>query len=107
MSTLKPKNRPRFLENSGGFSGLQQIPYQHATYPKSAGSTVDMKIENQLDSVCRRQTARLLNHLRQTGQINSRLETDLLRAFRYVFGDVKKVVSGYSQENCHGQAEPR
>ena len=57
-----------------------------------------------LDMICRRQTARFLDHLRDTGQHNERLERDVLRLMRYVFSDIKEAL-GLSTEATNGQAK--
>jgi hypothetical protein len=57
-----------------------------------------------LDRICKRQTARFLDHLRDTGQHTEQLERDFLRMMRFTFDDVKKSVREFSTENSD---EPR
>ena len=49
---------------------------------------------DQLDAICRRQTGRLIGHLRRTGQLTPQLEKDVARQFTFAFADVKTVISG-------------
>ena len=53
-----------------------------------------------LDAICKRQTARFLDHLRDTGQSTTRLEGDFMRVMGFVIGDVKM----YVQENSKDQS---
>ncbi len=57
-----------------------------------------MTVTTELDSIYRRQTARFLDHLRETNQITPTLETDYLRSMRYTFKDVKRAVENNSPE---------
>ncbi len=50
-----------------------------------------MTAAERLNAICRRQTARFLDHLRTTGQHTDQLERDFLRVMRFVFDDVKQV----------------
>ncbi len=46
-------------------------------------------MENAIDKIHKRQTARLLNHLEQTGQLTPELRSDILRSHGFIFEDVK------------------
>ena len=50
--------------------------------------------DHQLDQICKRQTGRLIGHLRRTGQLTPQLEKDVARQFTFAFADVKTVISG-------------
>ncbi|MCF7855430.1 MAG: hypothetical protein K9N51_11580 [Candidatus Pacebacteria bacterium] len=60
---------------------------------------------DRLDHICRRQTARFLDHLRDTGQATARLERDVKRLMRFVFIDVKTAMQGQSQDTGNGKKE--
>lgn len=64
-------------------------------------------INERLDGICKRQTARFLDHLEATRQSTPRLETDIKRVFGFIFSDVKQAL----QENCpeapNAHSEPR
>jgi hypothetical protein len=53
---------------------------------------------DQLDAICKRQTARFLDHLRDTGQHTPTLEADFMRSMKFTFKDVKRVVETTSTE---------
>jgi hypothetical protein len=57
-----------------------------------------MTIHDQLEKIRKRQTARLLGHLEQTGQITPLLRCSVMRAMCYVFGDVADAVAGAAGE---------
>ena len=50
-----------------------------------------------------RQLARFLSHLQKTGQLTPALETDVKRAYRYLFEDVEALIQGHSKENNNGE----
>ena len=51
----------------------------------------------------RRQIARLLDHLKRTGQYTVELEKDIKRSFGYVFQDVEQAMQqGQDKENQDG-----
>ena len=57
-----------------------------------------MSNEDTLRKIHRRQVARLLDHLKRTGQSTPTLEQDVKRAFGYVFQDVEAAVQGQDKE---------
>ena len=54
---------------------------------------------SQLDAICRRQTARLLDHLKDSGQLTARLERDVKRSLRFVFEDVRALQGPDTEQN--------
>lgn len=74
-----------------------------ATAPSAAAAP----IEARLDSICKRQTARFLDHLEATRQSTPRLETDIKRVFGFVFSDIKKTLRETCKETPNEQAEIR
>jgi predicted aldo/keto reductase-like oxidoreductase len=60
-------------------------------------------IEARLDSICKRQTARFLDHLEATRQSTPRLETDVKRLFGFVFSDIKQALQEECKEANHAQ----
>jgi hypothetical protein len=56
-----------------------------------------------IDKICRRQTARLLGHLRRTQQLSTQLESDIVRGIGFAFSDVKTLFMEKSKdiENEH------
>ncbi len=61
-------------------------------------------IESRLDAICKRQTARFLDHLRASNQANPKLESDVRRVFGFIFRDVKSAMREHSTEAPHEQA---
>jgi len=61
-------------------------------------STAAAPVEARLDAICRRQQARFLDHLRNTGQATPRLESDIIRFIGFTFSDVKTAVLENSPE---------
>ena len=55
-------------------------------------------LDARLDTICRRQQARFLDHLRSTGQASPKLETDVSRFISFVFQDVKTAIREHSKE---------
>ena len=49
-----------------------------------------------------RQLARLLAHLKKTGQLTIELEKDIKRAYRFAFEDVQELIKGLDKENKNG-----
>jgi len=45
-----------------------------------------------INKIHRRQLARFLDHLKKTGQLTPPLETDIKRAFGFIFLDVNEVL---------------
>ena len=54
-------------------------------------------MDNDIERIRKRQTARLLDHLERTNQLTPELRTDLLRSLGYVFEDIEKAVNGQKQ----------
>lgn len=52
---------------------------------------------DQLDAICKRQTARFLDHLKGTGQHTERLESDFKRVMRFTFKDIKELPEYYTE----------
>ncbi|MDY0149508.1 MAG: hypothetical protein RBT03_05430 [Kiritimatiellia bacterium] len=69
--------------------------------------TAPASIESRLDSICRRQTARFLDHLRATRQATQRLESDTIRFMGFIFKDVKTAIRERSEEAPHAQPANR
>ena len=56
-----------------------------------------------LDKIHKRQIARLLAHLKRTGQYSVELEKDLKRSFGYTFQDIHDAVNyGNDKEQSNG-----
>lgn len=70
-------------------------------------STSTNTIESRLDAICKRQTARFLDHLRTSNQATAKLENDTKRVFGFIFADVKQAVREYSPEAKNEQVEAR
>ena len=64
-------------------------------------------INERLDGICKRQTARFLDHLEATRQSTPRLETDIKRVFGFIFSDVKQALQETCPEAPNANAEPR
>lgn len=71
-----------------------------ATAPPSAPSAA---VDAKLDSICKRQTARFLDHLEATRQSTPRLETDIKRMFCFVFSDIRQALQEECKEASHAQ----
>ena len=55
---------------------------------------------SQIKKIKNRQLARLLIHLKKTGQLTPGLESDMKRSFRFVFEDViEEIGKGHDTEN--------
>lgn len=67
--------------------------------PPSAPSAAP--VDAKLDSICRRQTARFLDHLRASNQATPKLESDVRRVFGFIFRDVKSAMREHSPEAYH------
>ncbi len=64
-------------------------------------------VEARLDRICKRQTARFLDHLEATRQSTPRLEADIKRVFGFVFSDIKQALQENCPEASNANAEPR
>lgn len=64
-----------------------------------------MMIDKELDRICRRQTARFMDHLRAKNQLSWELETDISRMMNFTFSDVKKAIHEHSKELSHETKE--
>lgn len=53
---------------------------------------IRMDTTGTIDKIHRRQLARLLDHLKETGQSTDRLTQDIKRSYGYTFIDVKAVI---------------
>jgi hypothetical protein len=51
---------------------------------------------DQLDRICKRQTARTLARLRKSGHLTHEVETEILRFARFAFQDIKAAIYGHS-----------
>lgn len=60
-------------------------------------------VDAKLDSICKRQTARFLDHLEATRQATPRLETDIKRMFCFVFSDIRQALQEECKEANHAQ----
>lgn len=70
-------------------------------------TTTTTTIEARLDAICKRQTARFLDHLRSSNQATAKLENDTKRVFGFVFADIKQAVREHYPEATNEQAEIR
>lgn len=52
---------------------------------------------SQIEKIKNRQLARLLTHLKKTGQLTPALESDMKRAYRFVFEDIETAI-GHDKE---------
>ncbi len=68
--------------------GCAVVCYVLARYERHGMDKID-----EIEHIRKRQTARLLAHLEDTGQLTDRLRTDLLRSLGFMFEDVEKVVN--------------
>jgi hypothetical protein len=55
-----------------------------------------------IDKIHRRQLARLLDHLAQTGQSTDRLTQDIKRSYGYAFCDVKAAITQENDKETEG-----
>lgn len=55
-------------------------------------------IDNRIDAIARRQTARFLHRLRQAGECTPGVERDYVRSVRFICDDIKATISEHSQE---------
>ena len=53
---------------------------------------------DKVGKIKKRQLARLLSHLKKTGQLTLELEKDLKRAYRYAFEDIEALIQGLDKE---------
>ena len=53
---------------------------------------------DQLQRIRNRQLARLLKHLEESGQLTPALESDMKRAYRFVFEDVEELLKKNGQD---------
>jgi len=58
---------------------------------------------NQIEKIRTRQLARFLTHLEKTGQLTPGLESDVKRAYRFIFEDVETVIKGRDKEILNGK----
>ena len=63
-------------------------------HSKPPGASIDTR----LDSIARRQSARFLDRLRQSGEATPNIERDFMRAVRFILDDVKAAVHVQSPE---------
>jgi len=61
-----------------------------------------MEQTDKIEKLKNRQLARLLAHLKKTGQLTVELEKDLKRAYRYAFEDVEELIQRLDKEKNHG-----
>jgi len=59
-------------------------------------------IQSKIDRIHRRQVARMLDHLKRTGQLTPELESDVKRSFGFVFEDVQAAIRGQDKETHDG-----
>lgn len=64
----------------------------------------DAKVYDRIDLIARRQSARFLDRLRQSGECTPTVERDYLRSVRFILDDVKAVIHELSQEAVHAPA---
>ncbi len=61
---------------------------------------------NEIDRIHRRQVARLLDHLKDKGELTPELESDIKRSFGFVFKDVHRAVrQGTDKNECENVVE--
>lgn len=60
---------------------------------------------SQIEKIKNRQLARLLVHLKKTGQLTPALESDMKRAYRFMAEDIEAVVIGHDKEKKNGIPE--
>ena len=61
-------------------------------------TTAAPTIEERLDAIARRQTARFLDLQNKTGQSTTAIERDFKRSVRFIFDDVKSLLHGKCAE---------
>jgi len=59
---------------------------------------------DEIERLRNRQLARLLSHLKKTGQLTPALEKDMKRSFRYVFEDIENLFKRHDKENDDGES---
>jgi glutamine synthetase adenylyltransferase len=62
-----------------------------------------MEQMDKIEKLKNRQLARLLAHLKKTGQLTVELEKDLKRAYRYAFEDVEELIQRLDKEKGNGE----
>lgn len=60
---------------------------------------------DRIDKIHKRQLARLLDHLKETGQYTPTLEKDLKRSFGFTFQDIKRTLQEQDKENNNAVSE--
>ncbi len=60
---------------------------------------------NEINRLHKRQLARLLTHLKKTGQLTFELEKDLKRSFGFVFEDVTNLFARHDKEKESGNSQ--
>lgn len=58
-----------------------------------------------IDRLRNRQLARLLDHLKKTGQLTVELEKDLKRSFRFWSEDVETLIQGLDKEKKNDERQ--
>lgn len=53
----------------------------------------------EIERLHKRQLARLLTHLKKTGQLTLALEKDIKRGYGYVFEDIENLLKRHDREN--------
>jgi len=56
-------------------------------------------MDDAINKIQKRQTARLLDHLERTGQLTEKLRSDILRSHGFIFEDVRSELEKMRQEN--------
>jgi hypothetical protein len=56
-------------------------------------------MDNAISRIHKRQTARLLHHLEETGQLTEQLRSDILRSHGFIFEDVSTEIERIKQGN--------
>ena len=68
-------------------------------------------MDDAINKIHKRQTARLLDHLERTGQLTDSLRSDILRSHGYIFEDVRaeldRVKQGHGKEMEHDIRDER
>jgi len=58
---------------------------------------MNAELTAKLDAICKRQTARFIEHLHETGQHSDRIQAAYQRSMRFVFQDVKTATGCFTE----------
>jgi hypothetical protein len=65
-----------------------------------------MNIDDRLSRIHKRQVARFIAHLKRCGSLTPEMETDVKRAYGFVFSDVLDAVHEHDKEQSDNDTNP-